>query len=43
MSAVTGVGASHLCLIEKGERIPGTIAAVRIKRVTGIPVEAWVP
>ena len=36
-----GLTQSYLSLLANGKRVPGRDKAVRIERLTGIPVEAW--
>ena len=34
---------TYICHVLKGRRVPDLTNAVRIERMTGIPVSAWVP
>jgi transcriptional regulator with XRE-family HTH domain len=40
-AAVLGLQLPHLSMILSGKRFPGRNKAVKIERLTGIPVEAW--
>ena len=40
---VLGMDHTHLSQILNGRRSPGLVTSVKIERVTGIAVEAWVP
>jgi len=41
MADVLGFHETYVCQILKGNRFPALANAVRIERVTGIPVESW--
>ena len=38
-----GVHFTFVCRLVSGKRSPGLDNAVKIERLTGIPVEAWLP
>lgn len=42
-SRLLGLDHTYLSQILNGHRTPGLANSIKIERVTGIPVEAWVP
>ena len=33
----------HVSMLASGKRLPGLATAIKLERLTGIPVEAWAP